>query len=215
MPTNSNVFFYCLTAPPPGMLTWKNQSLQYRDRVSHTGELWKTQSPHTPQHRAHTQGTLKSFKVHTHHNTVLTHRGTLKNSNSSHITAQGSHKGTLKNFKVPTHHTTEHTHRRTLKIFKAPHSRELWKSSKSPHTQYRDFSWRTNLSSTVTKPHTPGNYENLQSLHTSHSTEPTHRELRKFSKSLHITEPTHQGTLKIFKVSTHHRLDTTGSFENF
>ena len=32
-------FFYCLTAPPPGILTRKKQSLQHRVRVSHTGEL--------------------------------------------------------------------------------------------------------------------------------------------------------------------------------
>ena len=74
----------------------KTQSLQYRDRVSHTGELWKTQSPHTPQHRAHTQGTLKKLKVPTHHNTGPTHRGTLKK------------------LKVFTHHSTGPTHREII-----------------------------------------------------------------------------------------------------
>ena len=87
--TFSNVF-YCLTAPPPGILTCKNQSLQHRGIFSvqgffcensispvqgqsfaHRGTL-KTQSPHTPQHRAHTNGNFE-------------------NSKSSHATAQSPH----------------------------------------------------------------------------------------------------------------------------
>ena len=70
--------------------------------------------------------------------------------------------------------------------------------SKLKSFQYRDKVSHTGELWKISKPHTPGNYENLQSLHTPHSTEATHR-----------------GTLKIFKVSTHHRAHTPENFENF
>ena len=94
---------------------------------------------HTPHHRGHTQGTLKIFKLLTHHTTEPIHRGIFKKSNSPHTT-EPTHRGTLKKIKLSTH-TTEPTHRGTLKKFKlsTPHHRahtgELFENFQSLYTQ--------------------------------------------------------------------------------
>ena len=137
--TISTTFFlvpWCSTtgekSPAQGFLTWKNQSLQYRgkspvqgffvktqslqyrDKVSHTGELWKISKPHTPGNYENLQS------LHTPHSTEATHRGTLKIFKVPHST-KPTHQRTLKIFKVWTH-STEPTRQRTLKISKSPHT---------------------------------------------------------------------------------------------
>ena len=65
---SNNVFFYGLTAPPPGKnpqhrgkspvqgFFVKTQSLQYRGKVSHTGNFEKiSKSPHTTPQSPHTR----------------------------------------------------------------------------------------------------------------------------------------------------------------
>ena len=90
-----------------GFFLVKTQYPQYRDKVSHTGELWKlkvltqssckwelwklkvlTRHSTEPTHL----GEVWKLQVLTHHSTGATHRGTLwKNSKSPHTTAQGPH----------------------------------------------------------------------------------------------------------------------------
>ena len=68
-----NVFFYCLTAPTPGILTWKNQSLQHRGKSPVQGFFCENSiSPVQGQSFTH-RGTL-IFKVLTHHSTNTVER---------------------------------------------------------------------------------------------------------------------------------------------
>ena len=115
------------------------------------------------------QGTMKIFKVSTHHTVQSPHTGELwKISKSPHTrelgkfskslpTTEPIHQSTLKIFKAPTH-STEPTHQRTLKIFQGPNTQHR------AHTQ-GDFK---NFQST----HTPRNFENFE-VSTHHNTEPT------------------------------------------
>ena len=146
----------------------KTQSLQYRDKVSHTGELWKiSKSPHTTPQSPHTGELWKISKPHTPANYE-----NLQSLHTPHST-EPTHRGTLKIFKVSTHHRA--------------HTPENFENFQNPNTQHRA--------------HTPGNFENF--LKSPYSTEPTHRgTLWKFSKSPHTTVPPHQGTLNILKVHT-------------
>ena len=76
----------------------------YNTVPTHMGTL-TTQSPHTPQHRAH---------IHVNFEKV-------KNSKSLHTTTQSPHLGELWKLKVLTRHSTEPTHRGTLKT-QSPHT---------------------------------------------------------------------------------------------
>ena len=68
----------------------------------------KTQSPHTPQHRAHTaRGTLKTPSPHTPQYRDHTQGNFVENLKvSTHHSTRPTHRGTLKKLKVPTHHSS-------------------------------------------------------------------------------------------------------------
>ena len=133
----------------------KTQSLQYRDKVSHTEELWKfSKSPYTTPEIPHT-GKLWKFQSPTHHRVHTP--------------------GNFENFQsLYTPQTMDPTHTHTGEV-------------QSPYAPQH-------------RAHTPGNFENFQSTYTPHRAEPTHRGTLKIE------------TLKIFKVPTHQNI--SGRFLN-
>ena len=128
----------------------------------------------------------------------------MKNSKSSHATAQSSHRGFLKNFKVPTHHNTESTPRRALKT-QSPHATAQNPTHRgtlnfqSPHTPqhmvYTHGSFKTQSPHTPQhRAHTNGNFENSKSSHAT-SWSP-HTVMGTQSPHAPSTGHTHRGTLK-------------------
>ena len=126
----------------------KTQTLQYRDKVSHTWELWNFhKSPHNT--RATHQRTLTIFKVATHHNTGAT-QGNFGKTQSPH-TPQHCH--TQGNFeKTQSLHTPQHRAHTQGNYF--PKGGIFLKNQSLPvqeffKSTYRDFFVKTNLFSTV------------------------------------------------------------------
>ena len=125
-PTRTGATFMLRTR----IFLWK-LNLSSTGTKSHTqGNFENFQSGETPHTGATERGTLEKLKVLTHHNTA-THKETLKNSKSSHTTAEGPHTGKL------------FSQRGNLPKKPISSSKGILKNS---HTGI--FSWKTNLSST-------------------------------------------------------------------
>ena len=118
--------------PSRGIFLWK-LNLSSTGTEFHTqGNFGKTQSPHTPQHRAHTRGNFeKTQSPHTPQHRAHT-QGNFEKTQSIHTPQHSAH--------------TQRNYFPYRGIFRKNQSLPAREFFKNP--QHRDFSWKTNLSST-------------------------------------------------------------------